>query len=84
MKRYFLLFALVYMGLSEAKDIRCLCNDRTSIRPDCGICGSEAGRMDLTDEGVDCMCSNELKLKSISCPVVCEKNGGWSGDFLVR
>lgn len=84
MKKVLLLFALIGAAAAEAKDIRCVCNDRTVQRPECGICGTEAGRMDLTDDGVDCMCSNNLKLKSISCPVVCENNGGWSGDFLVR
>ncbi len=84
MKKYFLFFALLFAGAVEAKDIRCVCNDRTHVRPECGICGIEAGTMALTDDGVECICSNKLKLKNISCPVVCEKNGGWSGDFLVR
>ncbi len=84
MIRYYFLFALLSLGSIEAKDIRCVCNDHSVVRPECGICGIDSGTMALTDDGVDCICSNQLKLKSISCALVCKDNQGWSGNFLVR
>jgi hypothetical protein len=84
MKYLLLGMFLLAGGLVEAKDVRCVCNDHTVKRPDCGICGTDAGTMLLTEDGVECICSNQLKLKTISCRSVCLKNEGWSGDLLVR
>lgn len=86
MKNYLFLFALLSVSAIQAKDIRCVCNDNTMKRPQCGICGMEAGRMLLSGDGygIDCMCSNGLKLKTVSCPLVCQEHEGWSGNFLVR
>lgn len=73
---------MVWAGPIVAKDIRCVCNDRSVIRPDCGICGVESGTMALTDDGVECLCANQLKLKDISCAAVCKDHEGWTGKFI--
>ena len=81
MIRYILLALLVTGGAIEAKHIKCLCEDKTAVLPDCGICGTVAGTMEQTEQGVICWCQNKLKLKEMSCAAVCEKRGGWTGEF---
>lgn len=79
MKKYLLVLALFAVGGIQAKRLKCVCNDNTAIEPDCGICGSTAGTMERTKDGVACICQNRLKLKDVSCPEVCRLSGGWSG-----
>ncbi len=82
MYKYFLLTILLAGASVQAKrGIKCVCNDKAEVMPDCGICGVTAGTMDKTDTGVRCMCDNKIKLKDISCPDVCKDKGGWSGEF---
>jgi len=89
MKLYACLFLGLLLGGAPivGKDIRCVCNDRSSVRPNCGICGGvEAGSMELLEDGtgVACICPNRILLKNVSCLQECTDKGGWSGDIFVR
>ena len=80
MKKFLLVALLFVPGAFSTGKYRCVCNDETAVMPECGICGTELGTMELTLMGVACMCDNNLKLKEISCADVCKARGGWSGD----
>ncbi len=81
MNKYVLILLLLAGSAVEAAKIRCLCVDKTAVFPECGICGLTSGTMNETGSGVECICSNKLKLKNISCAETCKDNGGWTGEF---
>ena len=80
MKKIFLLL-IISVGAIQAAKLRCVCNDKEVVMPECGICGVELGTMEKTDFGVACICQNKLKAQEISCAVVCKNNRGWSGEY---
>ena len=81
MNKIFLVLIALSFGAVEAKKLRCVCNDKTVIMPECGYCGVELGTMEKTRSGVACICQNELKAGEISCATVCKANRGWSGKY---
>lgn len=81
MKKLVLVLLVVSFGGIEAAKIRCVCNDKEVIMPECGICGVELGTMEKTEGGVACICQNRLKAQEISCAAVCKNNRGWSGEY---
>ena len=85
MKRYHLLSMLSMMLFAviavNAKEVKCVCNDTSSVLLDCGICGLYAGSLEKTDDGVKCFCEGNIFFKEITCPEVCKKKGGWTGKM---
>ncbi len=80
------LFMLTFMLLGvcpvfAAQEVGCICNDRSVKSPYCGICGSDAGTQERTEDGAACMCENNLKSHEVSCAEACALNKGWTGDF---
>ncbi len=81
MNKTILLLVALSVGAIEATKLRCVCNDKTVIMPECGACGVELGTMEKTGTGVACICENKLKASEISCADVCKNNRGWSGEY---
>ncbi|MBA2307063.1 hypothetical protein H0W26_02935 [Candidatus Dependentiae bacterium] len=72
----------LFFGVHASKEVACKCNNKTIQIPDCGMCGSESGKMEKTGTGVACFCENNLKFSENECDEVCSSHGGWSGDFV--
>jgi hypothetical protein len=72
MKNYLFLFALLFVRVIQAKDIRYICNDHTIRTLKCDICDMHVGTMLLSYDGyrIDCICCHRLKRKTIACPLV--------------
>ncbi|MBA3751691.1 hypothetical protein H0X06_02750 [Candidatus Dependentiae bacterium] len=80
--KVFFIVASLGPALYASKEVACKCNNKTVTTPDCGVCGSEGGKMEKTQTGVSCFCENELKFREISCEEACAQNNGWSGEFV--
>jgi hypothetical protein len=82
MKKLLVLGLLFSVGYTMAsKEVSCVCNDKQHISPSCGICGSDTGTMEQSDDGAVCYCENNLKQKEVTCAETCKLHGGWSGEF---
>lgn len=86
-KKFILIGFFAFSGvvtLHGAQEVGCICKDGSIQSPDCGICGTDAGRQEQTADGATCYCVtgiSSLKSGEASCADACALNSGWTGDF---